>query len=442
MHCLFLDIAKWIVKRIWVDEKLLTLADLNKIQAKMNEFHVPSDLGRIPCKINCRKGFSNFTADQWQIFFTIYTTVALWEHLSVKDQKILTYFVRVCAILVSRIVEVELMREAHQKLIEIIKLIKEYYGQNKVSLNLHLSLHLCEYSYDYGPLYAFWCFSFERSLPNSNRKIEPEIMRRLTTDNRISDIKSSGILTKGLELLNDRPAVGSLSEIDQFLSDEMHRFWLNSRNIQESRITGSKLFPGSMLKPVSENVRLSSSMLDLIVEYYSATYETLNFQKPFGEGEADSIVIWVSIDKFGRCQIGSEVFGSEVSARHTNSSFVLAKFITNDGVVDTYPGQIQYFFTHTVDLPDGPTKHHLTYIQWYQHTNSADTRFYFSIDDKERSCNVELWNTNFYPKSRDCIIPVHNVLGRFVPVKYKLLARKNAKGYLAVNPVNRKLNIR
>lgn len=170
----------------------------------------------------------------------------------------------------------------------------------------------------------------------------------------------------------------------------MHRFWLNSRNIQESRITGSELFPGSMLKPVSENVRLSSSMLDLMAEYYSATYETLNFRKPFGEGEADSIVIRVSIDKFGRCQIGSEVFGSGVSARHTNSTFVLAKFITNDGVVDTYPGQIQYFFTHMVDLPDGPTKHHLAYIRWYQHTNSADTRFYFSIDDEERSCNVEL----------------------------------------------------
>ena len=96
-------------------------------------------------------------------------------------------------------------------------------------------------------------------------------MRRLITDNRISDIKSSGIPTKGLELLNDRPAVGFLSEIDQFLSDEMYCFWLNSRNIQESRINSSELFPGSMLKLVSENVCLSSSMLDLMAEYYSRT---------------------------------------------------------------------------------------------------------------------------------------------------------------------------
>ena len=54
------------------------------------------------------------------------------------------------------------MDEAHKGLIEIIKLIEEYYGEEKITPNLHLSLHLCECSYDYGPLYSFWCFSFER----------------------------------------------------------------------------------------------------------------------------------------------------------------------------------------------------------------------------------------------------------------------------------------
>ena len=57
-------------------------------------------------------------------------------------------------------------------------------------------------------------------------------MRRLMNDNRIRDIVvSSGNETKGLELLEDRPTVGSLSENDQFASNEIERFWLNSRNI-------------------------------------------------------------------------------------------------------------------------------------------------------------------------------------------------------------------
>jgi hypothetical protein len=162
MHCLFLGIAKWIVKRIWVDEGVLTSSDLKKAQNTMNQFQVPSDLGRIPGKIHAGEGFSNFTADQWRTFITIYATVALWEHLSAKDREILTHFVRVCTILVSRIIEIDLMQEAHQRLIKIVKLIEEHYGRDKVTPNLHLSLHLCECSLDFGPLYAFWCFSFER----------------------------------------------------------------------------------------------------------------------------------------------------------------------------------------------------------------------------------------------------------------------------------------
>ncbi|GET66680.1 hypothetical protein RIR_jg18675.t4 [Rhizophagus irregularis DAOM 181602=DAOM 197198] len=57
MHCLFLGIAKWITKRIWIDEGVLTEKDLQSIQKKMDEFKVPSDLGQIPGKIHCGEGF-------------------------------------------------------------------------------------------------------------------------------------------------------------------------------------------------------------------------------------------------------------------------------------------------------------------------------------------------------------------------------------------------
>ncbi|HMK58017.1 MAG TPA: hypothetical protein VK462_03100 [Nitrososphaeraceae archaeon] len=112
-------------------------------------------MGRIPGKIHGGEGFSNFTADQWRTFFTIYATVSLWDHLSVVDKKILTQFVRICSILVNRIVKTELVREAHLRLIELVKLIEKNHGRRHITPNLHLSLHLYECSSDYGPLYAF-----------------------------------------------------------------------------------------------------------------------------------------------------------------------------------------------------------------------------------------------------------------------------------------------
>ncbi|GET51673.1 hypothetical protein GLOIN_2v1775288 [Rhizophagus irregularis DAOM 181602=DAOM 197198] len=377
MHCLFLGIAKWI--------------------KKIDEFKVPADLGRIPGKVDCGDGFSNFTADQWRIFFTIYATVSLWEHLSENDQKILMNFVRICSISVSRIVEVDFIREAHQKLINLVKLIEENYGRDKITPNLHLSLHLCECSLDYGPLYTFWYFSFEcmngmlGSFPNSRRKIEPEIMRRLMFDNQI--------------------------KADQFSADEMRRFWLTSRNIHESTTTGKEAFLGEMLRPVFNDIVMSSDMLDLIVEYYMASYETMEFRKPFGEGAEDSIIVQIKMNQFGRCRIGSEIFGSSISSRHVKSSFILAKFMTESGDIDCYPGQVQYFFTHAVNLPDGLSKHNLAFIRWYKPAESSNIRYHFRVRDDE-ICNVELCGTEFYPESRDCIIPVHHILGRFIPTKY------------------------
>src|SRR2546429_3098302 len=129
------------------------------------------------------------------------------------------------------------MREANRKLIKIVKLIENNHGRDKITPNLHLSLHLSECSFDYGPLFTFWYFSFERmngmlgisvlyffigfyhirllicsnshslgSLLNSHQYIESELMRRMMFDAQIM-VKGSEIETKGIELLETRPNV-------------------------------------------------------------------------------------------------------------------------------------------------------------------------------------------------------------------------------------------
>ena len=128
----------------------------------MEKFHVSSDVGRIPRKVNTGEGFSNFTADQWRNFFTIYATIVLWKYLPEPDRQILTNFVKICQILVCRIIRQDSLNEAHERLITVIKLIEQKYGENKIMPNLHLSLHLRKCAHDYGLLYVFWCFLFER----------------------------------------------------------------------------------------------------------------------------------------------------------------------------------------------------------------------------------------------------------------------------------------
>jgi hypothetical protein len=74
MHCLFLRIAYWIVKRLWIDNGKITKSDLDLMEKRAKTIKVPADLGQISYKIATREGFSGYTADQWKSFILIYAT--------------------------------------------------------------------------------------------------------------------------------------------------------------------------------------------------------------------------------------------------------------------------------------------------------------------------------------------------------------------------------
>jgi hypothetical protein len=162
MHCLFLGIANWIIKKLWIDNNKITKQDLEKMEKRAKTIKIPADMGRIPNKIATGEGFSRFTADQWKTFILIYAIPLLWDLLAEPDQKILGNFVRACTLLVCRIIDYNALKEAHERLLQVAILIEENYGPEKITPNLHLCLHIADCCRDYGPLYSFWCYSFER----------------------------------------------------------------------------------------------------------------------------------------------------------------------------------------------------------------------------------------------------------------------------------------
>jgi hypothetical protein len=162
MHCLFLGIAHWIVKRLWVDGGKITQQHLELLEKRAKDIKIPADLGRIPNKIATGEGFSGFTADQWKTFILIYAIPLMWDLLGTPDRRILSNFVRACSLLVCRTIDNNALNEAHNRLLFVARLIEDTYGPEVITPNIHLSLHLVECCRDYGPLYSFWCYSFER----------------------------------------------------------------------------------------------------------------------------------------------------------------------------------------------------------------------------------------------------------------------------------------
>src|SRR5206468_12924530 len=162
MHCLFLGIAKWILKKLWIDGGKLSKSDLKLMENRAKQIKLPADMGRIPYKISTGEGFSGFTADQWKTFILIYAIPLMWNLLAKPDQKILENFVRACSLLVGRIINYNELNEVHERLLKVATLIEENYGPKRITPNLHLCLHIADCCRDYGLLYSFWCYSFER----------------------------------------------------------------------------------------------------------------------------------------------------------------------------------------------------------------------------------------------------------------------------------------
>src|SRR5438128_1337044 len=82
----------------------------------------------------------------------------IWKECNTEDAR----KNHVCNILVCRIISKLGLNEAYQCLLSMVKLVEKQYGQKKITPNMHLCLHICECALDYGPLYSFWCYSFER----------------------------------------------------------------------------------------------------------------------------------------------------------------------------------------------------------------------------------------------------------------------------------------
>jgi hypothetical protein len=66
-------------------------------------------------------------------------------------------------------------------------------------------------------------------------------------------------------------------------------------------------------------------------------------------------------------------------------------------------------------------------------------RYYCQIDNDIKSCNIELWFNEFYDMSRDSIIPIHNIFGKFIKCKFYVGTRK-PKEYMAVIALNKKIS--
>jgi hypothetical protein len=255
---------------------------------------------------------------------------------------------------------------------------------------------------------------------------------------QLNDIK----LIEALKLIQPRATSGSLADYDNFKFAELYQFRKIFFQEVDDTIVGSEPFPGEMLTPSNVRVALPDNVYQILTDYYNNAYELqfVTIAESISTSSRDSIVVPNMVDQFGRVRISTEVFGSVMAPRYLKNANVLAKFIQNNEATDLFPGQVQYYFEHTIRISGELKTHRLAFIKWYKPAPNQKTRFYTSIDSNEKSSNIELWQNEFYDIERDCLIPIHYLYSRFVSSKFVVGGRKPIS-YKAVIPINRQFHL-
>ena len=158
-------------------------------------------------------GFSSFTADQWKHWTVLYSLACLKSILPICDFKCWLNLVKAAISFVQ-----EVLAFLEQKKLIFLKTFcmeaESLYSAKYLTPNIHFHLHLLECIEDFGPVYSFWLFTFERlngllgGYPTNNRSIEVQLMRKFC----MLDISVDPSLPKEFStLLKPASLKGSLS---------------------------------------------------------------------------------------------------------------------------------------------------------------------------------------------------------------------------------------
>ena len=183
MHNLLLGTAKHMLT-VWTSIGIIEKSHFLHIQEKVDAFITPSDIGRIPSKIS--SGFSSFTAEQWRNWTLIYSLCSLKDVLPYRHYDCWLLFVKATSIICRHQITIRELSEADALLMEFCHTFELLYGKQYYTINMHLHAHLKDCILDFGPVYSFWLFSFERlngmlgSYHTNCHDISLQLMRRFT----------------------------------------------------------------------------------------------------------------------------------------------------------------------------------------------------------------------------------------------------------------------
>ena len=194
MHNLFLETAKRVFTK-WIEDAIITKEGLQTIQARIKEISSLSDIGRL--HENIKSNYGGYTAAQWKNFVVLFSMYAVKDVLPEQHLHYWQSVVLACRLLCRPCINSTDLMVADCKLLHFLKDYEKTNGELYITPNMQLHLHLRECVENYGCIYRFWLFSFERynvilgSYHTNNKTVEIQIMRKFMTSGTVANMQYS-----------------------------------------------------------------------------------------------------------------------------------------------------------------------------------------------------------------------------------------------------------
>lgn len=365
MHNLFLGIAKTCFK-LWVNRDILTKSKLENMEVKIARVELGGNLGRLPSKISSNYG--SFTAEQWRNWICIYSMYVLDGILPERDLKCWQTFVLACRHLCHPAVTSCDVTIADCLFLKFAKEFEAIYGDLAVTPNIHMMLHLKECVLDYGSVYGFWLFAFERyngilgSIPSNNKNIEPQLMSKFLNLINVYNLQFS-MPSVYSEHVQQIVSTMYLNESFPTIASEVLIHLMKMSNGP----LNSNQFSVSEFVTKSSHYKLMTLEGDMLVDL-KTTYASIY---PSDELSCDYFPSIVKV--FDTVSIQKMVFGSKRNKNRLKAAKITGKWSTSSGHIDFKEperlGEIAYFIEHCVKSEKNVLTNIFAVVDWYCDAN-------------------------------------------------------------------------
>lgn len=360
--------------------------------------------------------FGSFNADQlknWTILFSIYALKGVLpdDHIDYWRK-----FVLACKILCTRTLSRGNVKVANLLLISFCKKVEQAFGSECITPNMHLHIHLDRCLYDFGTVYLFWLFSFEREngilgyIPTNKRNIEIQLMRTFLKSNHAFDLfydesteEEFGPDFQNLKILHNDIEGGTLCELQMGTTCDIVR--MSSRSIGFQSISWTIDSYNGIKLSTLKNTLLSESDVEFLSNMYKALYPDF---------DTNRMTVCITCRSTKYVDVYGSILGVR-SGRCNRSSMILAYWHSDEGQIINFdemeivprPGQIENILLYNMIVDETPYVHLLACVKWFSKPTEQMRKYYGKP--------VEVWTSDIYDVDGPSkFIPVQRIKSKFV----------------------------